>query len=70
MRNPFNRSAPSTLSAAEQALQSWGIEYQKQPDGSLLVPEDLDISNKGLTRLPDLSGVTVGGFFYPHKQGR
>jgi hypothetical protein len=28
------------------------------------VPGDLDISNKGLARLPDLSTVRVGGGFY------
>jgi len=47
-------------------LKDWGIKYKKQSDGSLLVPGDLDISCKGLTKLPDLSAVLVGGNFSCH----
>lgn len=54
----------NSVSEAEQALKSWGIEYAKQPDGSILVPGSLDISGKGLTRLPNLTSVKVGGGFY------
>jgi hypothetical protein len=62
MQNTFKKvSAP--LSEAEQALKSWGIKYEKKLDGTLFVPEHLDIYGKGLTRLPDLSSVSVGGTF-------
>jgi len=61
MKKPFTKSA---LSEAEQALKNWGIKYEIKPDGSLHVPKDLNISNKGLTELPDLSQVSVGGNFY------
>src|SRR6185295_2835682 len=54
----------ASLFQAEQVLKSWGIAYEKQPDGSILVPGDLNISTKGLTRLPDLSCVSVGGSFW------
>jgi len=53
----------NSVSEAEQALKSWGIEYAKQPDGSILVPGDLDISGRGLTKLPNLSSVKVVGNF-------
>jgi hypothetical protein len=59
----FKQSVTPSRSEAEQALTSWGIEYERQADGTLLVPGDLDISKKGLTRLPDLSSVSVGGDF-------
>jgi len=51
------------LSRAEQALKDWRVSYEKKPDGTLVVPGNLDISGKGLTRLPDLSSVVVGGDF-------
>jgi len=66
MKNGFQKAATEPLSEAEEALKSWGIEYSKQPDGSILVPEDLDISAKGLTRLPNLSSVKVLGYFSCH----
>jgi hypothetical protein len=47
---------------AEAALRSWGIEFTKRADGFLEV-EDLDISYKGLTKLPDLTCVVVNGNF-------
>ena len=62
MQNHFNGSV-SPLSEAEQALRSWGIEYKKQPDGTLFVPGNLDISSKGLRVLPGLSTVSVTGYF-------
>jgi len=64
MKNQFQKAATDPLSEAEQALKDWGIEYAKKPDGSILVPGRLDISSKGLTRLPDLSRVSVGGDFW------
>jgi len=63
----FKRAADKQSSEAEQALKGWGIKYKKQSDGSLLVPGDLNISNRSLTKLPNLSSVKVGGHFYCHK---
>ena len=63
MKNRFEKAATSPRSEAEQVLKEWGVPYQKQPDGTLLVPGDLNISNKGLTRLPGLSCVSVTGDF-------
>jgi hypothetical protein len=60
----FKKASDKQLSEAEQALKSWRIEYSKQPDGSILIPGDLDISDKGLTKLPNLSYVKVVGGFY------
>jgi len=60
----FKRASDKKLSEAEQALKDWGIKYKKQPDSSILVPGDLDISGRGLTKLPDLSSVKVGGDFF------
>ncbi|MEZ0223072.1 MAG: hypothetical protein ACAH83_00835 [Alphaproteobacteria bacterium] len=62
MANTFN-SAASPLSEAEQALTRWGVEYKRNPDGTLVVYGALDISNRDLTRLPDLSSVSVLGLF-------
>jgi len=63
MKNLFQKAATDPLSVAERALKSWGIEYAKQPDGFILIPGNLDISNECLTKLPDLSAVIVGGDF-------
>lgn len=63
MKNQFIKSITASLSEAEQALQVWGIKYEKKPDGSLFVPGDLDISGRNLIRLPDLTKVTVAGSF-------
>ncbi len=60
MQKNFNLAAEA-ISEAELALNSWGVEYTRQPDGSLLVPGSLNLSGKGLTHLPDLSNVTVAG---------
>ena len=59
----FNNAAPVALSEAECALRDWGIKYQKNPDGSILVPGDLVISGLKLKQLPDLSSVEVLGHF-------
>lgn len=61
MKNWFRKPAANPLSKAEQVLKGWGIAYKKQPDGSLLVPGNLDISGKGMTQFPDLSSVAVCG---------
>ena len=70
MKNSFKEAAgglpeaeQDERSPAEKALMNWGIGYKKQADGSILVPGNLDISNKGLTSLPDLRKVKVGGYF-------
>jgi len=61
-RDIFNLPA-GPFATAEQILQSLKIDYRKQPDGALVVPGDIDLSWQNLTRLPDLSGVIVEGFF-------
>jgi hypothetical protein len=62
MKNRSSRPVPS-LSEAERALLGWGVEYKKSPDGTLVVDGPLDISDRDLTRLPDLSSVSVMGLF-------
>jgi len=69
MQKAFNQ-VTTPPSEAEAALIEWGVEYKKQPDGSIHVPGDLDISGKGLTKLPDLSQVIVGGNFCCHNISR
>ena len=64
MQKDFNSSA--NTHETEQALKSWGIKYKKLPDGTLFVPGNLDFSGKGLTQLPDMSAVSVGGSFNCH----
>jgi hypothetical protein len=59
-----SRQDPKPLSEAEQALKAWGIKYEKKPEGTLFVPSNLDINHRGLTKLPDLSSVIVGGNIY------
>jgi hypothetical protein len=66
MSYEFQKVASRPVSEAEEFLTSLGINYKKQPDGSILVPGGLDISNRGLTKLPDLSRVTVRGDFWCH----
>jgi hypothetical protein len=66
MKDLFQKAATDPLSEAEGALKSWGIEYAKQTDGSILVPGNLDISGKGLAKLPNLASVKVSGYFYCH----
>lgn len=48
---------------AAKALEKLGVEYRRQADGSILVPGSIDLSKKGLTALPDLTGVVVMGSF-------
>jgi hypothetical protein len=62
MVSTFN-SAASPVSEAEQALQAWGVTYERRADGTLFVEGNLNISDKGFARLPDLSCVSVGGHF-------
>ena len=52
------------LSEAEVFLQKEGIEYQHRGDGTIFVPGDIGLAGRGLTKLPDLSSVHVGGHFY------
>jgi hypothetical protein len=64
MKNIFHESGTPGSSEAEQAMKSWGIQYEKKPDGTLFVPGNFNISGKNLIRLPDLSSVSVDGDFY------
>lgn len=52
------------LSIAELALDNWGIPYTKQNDGTIVVEGDINISEKGLAKLPDLSKLIVKGTFW------
>jgi hypothetical protein len=61
---PESSDGPKEVGEAEQALIKWGIEYKKNPDGSILAPGDLDLSSKHLTKLPALSRVVVGLDFF------
>jgi hypothetical protein len=62
----FNNQTAASVIGAEQALQSWCIKYENKSDGTLFVPGSLFISHNGLTKLPDLSAVAVGGDFFCH----
>lgn len=63
IKNHFTRFSPATAEA-ERALKSWKIKYTKTHDGKMLIVEgDIDISGKGLKKLPDLSCVIVTGSF-------
>jgi hypothetical protein len=48
---------------AARALEALGVEYRRQADGSILVPDSIDLSKRGLTELPNLTGVVVMGAF-------
>lgn len=54
----------SEIAEAERALMQWMAQYVQQPDGTLLVPGDVDLSGKGLYKLPNLNAVSVAGNFY------
>ncbi len=58
----FNRAMGNAVEA-EKALAEWGVPFRRQPNGSLIVDGDLDISSKGLTSLPDLTSVIIQGMF-------
>lgn len=45
----------------EEMLQAVGAHYKKNSDGSFTVKGDLSLRGLGLSRLPDLSNVTVEG---------
>jgi hypothetical protein len=66
LKQKFSAAQRST---AEQALQGWGIAYEPQPNGTLLVPGDINIAGKSLTQLPDLSCVVVSGDFICSSNG-
>lgn len=55
--------APPPPVAGEQTLIDLKVSYKKLDDGRLYVPGNLNISNKDLTALPDLSNVVVEGNF-------
>lgn len=60
MRKKFSSAAG--LSEAEKALREWGVDYTRQ-GGRLFVQGDIDIGDRGLEQLPDLSNVSVKGNF-------
>lgn len=57
MQHDFNAKAAE----AEQVLKTLGVAFEARNDGTLFVPGNLDLSRRGLTSLPDLSRVEVGG---------
>lgn len=61
IKNLINAAAAPT--EAERALIKFDIAYCKQPDGTLVVDGDLDLSDKNLTALPNLTDVIVKGSF-------
>lgn len=50
--------------AAEALFTEMSVAYTRQADGSLYVPKGLNLADKQLTVLPDLSMVDVGGDFW------
>ncbi|MBI1216616.1 MAG: hypothetical protein GC185_12460 [Alphaproteobacteria bacterium] len=61
MTKAFNTSAaPDPL---ENLLHQLGCEYERRDDGTYYVPGGIDLTNRNLTELPDLSRVHVGGYF-------
>ena len=54
----------AALATAEQFLTDLGVSYSRQADGSLFVGGSLDVANKQLTVLPDLSMVDVNDDFF------
>lgn len=63
MKDAFNAAARSTAEA-EDFLTCHSYSFQRQGDGRLLVQGNIDIANRKLTELPDLSCVIVAGNFY------
>jgi hypothetical protein len=69
MKEEFGQSSnPARLEPdpAEQILKDLGCHYIRRPNGTLLVQGDIDLSNRNLTALPDLSSVFVSGNFRCH----
>ena len=59
----FNDRAAASVDEARRVLTSLGIAFEEKPDGSLFVPGDINLRDKDLTELPDLTSVSVGGSF-------
>jgi hypothetical protein len=57
-------TADTRRDTAEQFLAAMGVAFVRQNDGSLFVKDNLSLSSKRLTQLPDLSDVIVGGHFW------
>ena len=56
---------PTPPYPAEEILRALGCyDFKRQKGGILVVAGDLDLSGKGLIRLPDLSSVIIKGSFY------
>lgn len=62
LQQEFNASEKTA--AAEALLKELGCTFRRQADGSLFVTGAINLSNKKLTTLPDLSMVDVGGEFF------
>lgn len=58
----FNTVA-ATEDPSETALKRWNVKYTKRADGRLLVESTLDVRDRDLKELPDLSNVVVQGDF-------
>lgn len=48
----------------ETALRSLGLPFEKDADGTLVVMGNLDLTDRKLKKLPDLSSVRIAGDFY------
>lgn len=57
-------SNPPLPDKAEDALKLLGVAFKRLDDGSLLVDGDLDLGQKNLKKLPDLTNVIVTGHFF------
>lgn len=59
----FDIFHPGKLTPPEQNLKDMGIWYKRRKDGLLVVNQSIDLSNRGLEQLPDLSTVVLNGVF-------
>lgn len=57
-------SDASDLRPEEKTLRAIECPYEIQPDGTIVVPGDLNLSGLKLTELPDLTDVVVKGSFW------
>lgn len=48
----------------EEILSDLGCKFERKDDGTLFVPAEINLSGKGLKKLPDLTLVHLGGNFY------
>lgn len=62
MTEDFNIAARS-LNDTERLLLDLKLTYRKKPDGTYEAVGDVDLGARGLTKLPDLSNVSLTGSF-------